>query len=146
MHGRPRNLASDQIRRRYPDYDRIPEMSETELQALGENYADDFVREDRRSFVTIPSASFEDFIASLRSYWELGGGAPSFTVAEVIAVRGQRLVLFRSRIEFDDERSTESLVVLEYDGRMRAKLATMFDADDREAALLELDRRHALTH
>ena len=118
-------------------------MSDAELEVLRENYTDDFVREDRRRLVTIPAASFEEFIESLRTYWELGSGAPSFSVSEVIAVRGERLVLFRSRIAFDDGRSTESLVVLGHDDQMRAEFATMFDPDDHDAALAELDGRHA---
>lgn len=142
MDREPRNLASDRIRERYPEFARLPEMSEAELAAVRTNYADDFVRDDRRRFVAIPAATFDEFIDSLRTYWTLGAGAPSFSVAEVIAVRGDRLVLFRSRIEFEDETRTESLVVLEYDDQMRAKRGTMFDADDRDAALAELDRRH----
>ena len=74
-------------------------------------YADGFVREDRRRFVTIPSANFNDFIESIQTYWELGAGAPTFSVPEIIAVRGERLVLFRSRVAFTNDTATVSLVV-----------------------------------
>ena len=142
MNREPRNLASDRIRERYPQLSRIPEMTGAELEGFRKNYTADFVRDDRRRFVTIPAATFDEFIDSLRAYWELGVGAPRFSVAEVIAVRGDRLVLFRSRIDFDDETSTQSLVVLSFDDQMRAERGTMFDADDHRSALAELDRRH----
>jgi hypothetical protein len=66
-------------------------------------------------------------------------------VPEVIAVRGDHLVLFRSRVEFDEGTATESLVVVADDADMRLRHAVMFDPDDRDdrdRSLAELDRLH----
>ena len=56
-----------------------------------------------------------------------------------MAVRGDRLTLFRSRVGFEDDRSPEFLVGFSYSSDMKAARATMFDLDDRDAALAELD-------
>jgi hypothetical protein len=139
----PRSRASDEVRGRFVALGRIDDMSADEFEKFRERFADDFVRDDRRRIVTLPSATLEDFIGSIRAYWQIGAGAPTFSVAEVIAVRGDRLVLFRTRVEFSDGSATEFLSLDEYDHQMRTKRIISFDVDDRSAALDELERLHA---
>lgn len=139
----PRNLASDEVRVRFRTLGRVGGMTDDELSEFRQGFAEHFVRDDRRRFVTMPAATFDEFIESIRVYWELGAGAPTFSLAEVIAVRGDHLVLFRSHVEFADGTSTEYLSVDEYDQQMRTKRITIFDVDDDVTALGELDRLHA---
>jgi hypothetical protein len=46
-------------------------------------------------------------------------------------------------LSVEDHRSTEILVVYSYSPEMRAARAIMFDLDDADAALTELDLLHA---
>ena len=119
-------------------------MDADEFDEFRARFADDFVREDHRRLITLPSVSFDDFIDSVRAYWEIGSGAPLISVAEVIDVRGDHLVLFRARVEFSDGTATEFLSIDEYDEQMRTKRVISFDADDHAGALDELDRLDAL--
>jgi hypothetical protein len=144
MNGEPSNRASDEARRRFDALRRIGDMTVDELDEFRGYFADDFVREDRRRVVTLPSLGLDDFLESVRAYWEIGGGVPIFSVAEVIDVRGEHLVLLRARVEFSDGTATEFLSVDEYDEQMRTKRVISFDVDDVAGAHAELDRRRAL--
>jgi hypothetical protein len=117
-------------------------MDESEMRRFRQGMADDFVRVDRRRLVAVPDSDKDDWFESMQAYWELGRGTPSFQVAEVLAVRGERLVLFRSRIEFSDSTGTEMLVVSEFADDMRSRRSVMFDADNLDDALAELERLH----
>lgn len=127
----------------FPLFSRLGDMDESELRRWKRGMADDFVRVDRRRVVAVPNSDRDDWFESLQAYWNLGKGAPSFRVAEVLAVRGERLVLFRGRIEYIDGTATEMLIVNALAVEMRPLRSVMFDVDDLESALAELDRLHA---
>ena len=106
-------------------------------------FAEGFLREDRRHFITVPTVGVEGLLESFRAYWDLGVGAPTFVVAEVHAVRGERLVLFRGRAEFAEGQATESLVLVMFSSEMKVARTVLFDLDDLDSALAELERMHA---
>jgi hypothetical protein len=143
VEGEPRNAASDRMRAVFPLFSRLGDMDESELRQWKSGMADDFVRVDRRRVVAVPDSDRDDWFESMQAYWNLGKGTPSFQVAEVIAVRGERLVLFRSRIEYADGTATEMLIVNALADDMRPQRSVMFDVDDLEGAFVELDRLHA---
>lgn len=124
----------------FPVISRLRDMNELELRQFRSGKADDFARIDRRRFVAVPDSDRDDWFESMQAYWNLGKGAASFRVAEVLAVRGERLVLFRARDEYDDGTATEMLIVNALAADMRTQRSVMFDVDDVEGALTELDR------
>jgi hypothetical protein len=123
--------------------DRLRDMDDSELLRFRSRFTDDFVREDRRRLIAVPDSDRNDWFDSISAYWDLGKGAPSFTVAEVLAVRGERLVLFRARVEYVDGSETEILIVYGLSADMRGQRAVMFDVENLDAAFAELDRLHA---
>lgn len=141
--GEPRNLASDRIRGTFPMMNRLRDMDDSELLRFRSRFADDFVREDRRRLIGVPDSDRDDWFESILAYWDLGKGAPSFRVAEVLAVRGDRLVLFRSHVGYEDGSAIEQLIVYGLSADMRVRHAVMFDVDNLDAAFAELDRLHA---
>jgi len=52
-------------------------------------------------------------------------------------------VLFRGRAEYAEGQATESLVLLVCSSEMKVARAVLFDLDDLDGALVELERRHA---
>ena len=119
---------------------RLRELDDSEMTEYRARFADDFVREDRRRLVGVPSSNREEWFESIQAYWKLGKGPPTFSVAEVLAVRGERLALYLARVEYEQGPATEMLIVFALSGDMKAQRSVMFDADDVGAALAELDR------
>lgn len=73
----------------------------------------------------------------------MSGGAPTFGLVEILAVRGDRLVLGRGTVRYD-EIATEMLSLCQWDTTVsKAERLVQFDLDDLDAALYELDRLHA---
>lgn len=138
----PQNAASEMIRALYPTLGQLADAAPGELQEAHELFADGFLREDRRRFITVPTVGVKGLFESFQAYWDLGVGAPTFTVAEVHAVRGDRFVLFRGRAEFAEGQATESLVLVAFSSEMKVARAVLFDLDDLDGALDELERLH----
>lgn len=143
MGDEPQNAASDLIRAVYPTLGRLAGAAPGDLQEVHEIFAEGFLREDRRHFITVPTVGVEGLLEGFRAYWDLGVGAPTFVVAEVQAVRGDRLVLFRGRVEFGGGQATESLILVVFSSEMKVARAVLFDLDDLDGALVELERLHA---
>ncbi len=89
--------------------------------------------------MTIRTADPDQLFDSLLMYWDVGAGPPTFSVPEFVAVRVDRAVLFRSRVACDDGKSTESLVAMVYSPERKRARAVMFEPDDLDSALAELD-------
>ena len=89
------------------------------------------------------STGREAAIAEVQAVADLGAKRRAMTV---IAIRGQRLALIRSRFSNGDLRPEvfhiESLTIVEIDGDDRVAAHIMFDPDDLEAAFEELDARY----
>jgi DNA-binding SARP family transcriptional activator len=112
--------------------------------ALSELVADDICTDDRRRVVNAGLQSGREAVmAEILSFVELGAVAMSF---DVIATRGDRLILNRSRIEAWDQRNdlldTEVVEVIEVDAVERLVRRVLFDSDDIERAFDELDARY----
>lgn len=112
--------------------------------AMGEILADDIAADDRRRVVNAGIRRGRDAkIADMRATADLGTTKGSSTV---IAIRGERLALVRIRLSGRDQRpdafQTEMLGIVEVnaDNRMTARI--LFDPDDFNAAIAELDTRY----
>lgn len=135
--GEPRNAASDLTRLL------MPRLSDSEfLDAWPDRSTDGFAMQDRRRLVGLPTVDVYGFMDRLRDLYSLDAGAPEFSVEEVIAVRGKRSAVFRSRTAFPlREIYTDSIMLIRYDRPVwRTELLVQFDDDDVDSAIVELDR------
>lgn len=133
----PQNRASERLRDDSPKYGDITFLR-TQARAL---LADHFVREDRRSIVSLPETDADGWIAQVLALHDLGSGSPRIWVDEVVAVRGERLVLYRVCIEYPDALAHRMLAISQFDARIDlVERFVTFDPDDVDAAIHELDR------
>lgn len=112
--------------------------------AMSELLADDASTEDRRRVVNAGNQHGRDVdVATMRALADLG---VAHIASTVIATRGERLALTRSRMMGHDQRPdafyTEALTVLEIDAENRSATKVVFDPDDIDAAFAELDARY----
>lgn len=119
-------------------------FSSRDWDAIADGLANNAITDDRRRVVSAGRRCGRDsVIADLRAI--AGLGATSIE-SNALAVRGDRLVLNKTRFSGGDTRSerfdAEALVLVETDcdGRMTAHIA--FDIDDVDAAFAELDARY----
>ena len=111
---------------------------------FAEILADDISTEDRRRVVNAGIRQDRDAeIKDFRSAADLG---VTNATSDVIATRGERLVLIRSRLSRSDEEPesfhVELLWVVEIDADDRIAAWVTFDPDDFSAAIAELDTRY----
>ena len=110
--------------------------------AIASILADDFCSDDRRRVTGAGTRRGRDAeIENMRVVADLGA---NITV-EVIATRGDRLVLTRARFSFDQQQQgfvaeVLSLVETDLDGRIATVI--LLDVDDFDAAIAELDARY----
>lgn len=118
--------------------------------AMAETVADDYVGIDHRRVVGAEiQHGRDDVIRDLRAAAEVG-----FTISMVsaIAIRGERLVLARSRAVGRDPGAVQNdaLNVVEVDADARIARVVSYDLEDFDAAIAELDARYfvgeAVTH
>ena len=112
--------------------------------AMGEILADDISADDRRRVVNAGIRHGRDAkIADMRATADLGTKNGTSTV---IAIRGQRLALVRIRLSGRDQRPdafhTEMLGIVEINADNRMAARVLFDLDDFDAAIKELDARY----
>ncbi|AGB23747.1 putative ATPase [Mycobacterium sp. JS623] len=112
--------------------------------ALTGMLADDYYVDDRRHVVSDVLRQGRDVaLASMRAMADVGVES---TTVDVIATRGARLVLIRTRWSGHDHRSddfhTEVLAIVEVEANNRMAACVMFDRDDFDAAFEELDARY----
>ena len=100
-------------------------------------FADDYLRIDRRSVVSMPTQGPEG-IYNFAVIADLGITAIDF---EPIAVRGDRCSLSRRTYRYEHGDTSTLLVLGEANELGEATLAIYFDEDDIEAAIDELDAR-----
>jgi hypothetical protein len=102
-------------------------------------YTDDWTQDDRRSVVSMP-LDHEQSVASQRIIFDGGG---EFIKREVVAIRGQRCAVFRTTLHVPSPEAVYStLVVTRTDERGLTAESVVFDTDDVDAALAELDRMY----
>jgi class 3 adenylate cyclase len=112
--------------------------------ARAELLAEDCSVDDRRRVVNAGIQRGRDAdIANMRAIAAVGVANIALTT---IATRGERLALSRARMSGRDQRPeafyTETLAILEIDTNNRAVAQVVFDPDDIDAALAELDARY----
>ena len=110
---------------------------------MAEIFADDICLYDRRPVVGVDFVGRDATIANMRASADTGVKNVTSTA---IAIRGSRLTLHRVLINGRDNRPeafrTEALVIGEVDAQNRTIAFVMFDLDDIDAALDELDARY----
>jgi DNA-binding SARP family transcriptional activator len=134
---RPENAASRMYERFKACY------ASRDLDGLGKIIAADVCTDDCRRVVNAGFQSGrEAVLAEILSFVELGALAMSF---DVLATRGDRLILNRSRIQAWDQRNapidTEIIEIIEIDVDEHLARRVVFDTDDIEGAFTELDAR-----
>ncbi|MBE1548486.1 class 3 adenylate cyclase [Mycobacterium sp. OAS707] len=112
--------------------------------AMAKMLADDTSVEDRRRVVNAETLRGRDVeIANLRAIAQLGSQS---VTALVIATRGERLALTRTRFAGGDQRPdafcTDALVIVGIDANELITARVAFDLDDIDAAFEELDARY----
>ena len=112
--------------------------------AMTELLAEDTSTDDRRRVVNAGIQHGRDVdVATMRALADLG---VAHIASTVIATRGERLALTRSRMSGRDQRPdafyTEALSILEIDADNRGAAKVVFDPDDIDSAIKELDARY----
>ena len=138
----PSNTATELARVGIAWLNSLSEFGVAERSRLRTGHTDDYVGEDRRKLIGMPAAGRDELVEQIASYWNLGAGAPEFSMDEVLAVRGDRLVLFRFRICYGPAYETSTLLLAGYTTDGRRCRAIQFDVEDLEVAVAELDRLH----
>src|SRR5277367_1443966 len=112
--------------------------------AMTELLAADSSTDDRRRDVNAGNQHGRDVdVATMRALADLG---VAHIASTVIATRGERLALTRFRMSGRDQRPdafyTEALSILEIDADNRGSAKVVFDPDDIDSAIKELDARY----
>jgi ketosteroid isomerase-like protein len=119
-------------------------FNERDWDAAERVYAGDVVFEDKRPGLNTVVRGRDAQIEQLRVMAELGTQEAGRT--EILAVRGERLVLFRAAWSVTDEEGSvheiETLLVQEIDETGRICALTVFAPDDVDGATAELELRH----
>lgn len=103
-------------------------------------FVPDFELHDRRAGLQTALVGFEQHAEHLRVIVDMLGD-DAFEVHEVIAQRGDYLTLVREGV--DGNFQIETLALIEVDSVGRNRYCCIFDVDDHEAAMAELDARYA---
>jgi hypothetical protein len=111
--------------------------------AFGALFSADSVFEDRRRGMAWEIRGRDNRVRNVRVLGEDLGAA--VTAWAPLAVRGERLGLFRIVFGSEGETVTELLQIDEYDEDGLLAVTITFDADDLDAAFAELDERYAAT-
>ena len=141
MSDEPANTASELMRATFAvlnDFESPPH------EMIRSSFTDDFVYEDRRRGAIFPVMGAELATEALASIWDTGAGRPRFSVPEILAVRGQRLVAARLVVDYDIGFTLEAIQMLQLDATVtRVQRAFDFDVDDVDTVIAELDRLHS---
>lgn len=109
----------------------------------------DFEYEDRRTRrgVNFGRLKASDMDAYSASGWGLAEGRLQQSVAEVVALRGQRCAAFVEVVDYGNDNVVEAITCCRLDADLRRiERLVILDVDERDAALAVLDRMHAETN
>ncbi|OKH85135.1 hypothetical protein EB75_00785 [Mycobacterium sp. ST-F2] len=139
VQARPLENAATRANDRFTRY-----FADRDWSSLAGLYADGVVHDDRRAVVGTGLLSGRDAVmANMRVTAELG---VTQTRSHVIATRGQRLVLVVADLQVNGEGpepfSATILTVAELDADEQVAAFIVFDSNDLEAAVTELDARY----
>jgi hypothetical protein len=105
-------------------------------------FVEDFVLDDRRRLVGTGPLNRDELRRSAELNWELGGGA--IQRVEVFAVRSERGAACERFTNYANRTSAACIDVYYFNERVsRVQRWTIFDHDQKQDALVELDRLHA---
>ena len=111
--------------------------------ALASMLADDMINDDRRRIVNAGIRRGRDLeVANMRTLSDLG---VTNITSTVIATRGERLLLRRTRFSLDqgpEDFHGDLLCIVELDAENRIATRVLFDPDEFDAAFEELDARY----
>nr|WP_232065058.1 BTAD domain-containing putative transcriptional regulator [Mycobacterium cookii] len=118
-------------------------ISTRDWEALAQDFADDYCLDDRRRVVNAGVMHGRDAGAENTRVAAEVGLLTNFT-STIIASRGERLTLERFHASGADPESiqNEALNIVEIDADERIAAVVMFDVDDIDAAIAELDARY----
>jgi len=121
---------------------REPDFIARELRTL---LTDDFVRVDHRRLVGVPGAVGPDeYVEQQLSFAEPGTERPTPELLGVLGTRGNRCVATRSRVVYLNGTASDMITVRAFDAAVeKCARLVIFDADEVDSALQELDRLHA---
>ena len=131
-----KNKAALVIERFYPRF------AARDWDAIAQAAADNYVLEDRRRMVNIGIRRGRD--AGMRELLATADVGFGMILLGIVATRGERLVLTRVRASGPDPATVQNdaLNVIEIDSDEKAAAAVVFDVDDFDAAIAELDARY----
>lgn len=133
----PRTAAVDAV----AEFLMMLEDHERSLSEWNRWFTDEFVREDRRDLIAMPTADAPTFQQQHLAWFEMGDENVNFELAEVVAVFGERLALTRTRIGYSSGFPVELLSVSQWNEKIdRVQKIVQFDGDDLDGALQELNR------
>ena len=131
--------AASRVYERLQDY-----FGASDTDALTRNPGDNISHDDRRRVVNSGLRQGRD--AVMDEFSALAAIGVTNHTSDVIATRGEHLVLSRARTSGRDQRAeafhVEVLDVVEIDAEERFTARVVFDADDLDAAFEELDARY----
>lgn len=107
-------------------------------------FAEDFVFDDRRAGgVNYGELDATSQFRGIEEFWMLGS-QPHFSIVEVIAVRGERCAAYIEQVAWvEADMFMEAIMVMKFDPALdRWQRWVVFDPDDRDAAIAEVDRLH----
>ena len=131
--------AASQVTERYSAH-----FAARDWDALAKVVADDIVTDDRRRVANAGIRHGRDAdIANLQAAADIG---ITYLASVVIAARGEHLILTRARASVGDDESgefiAETLGVVEINFHSQVAAMVVFEVDDFESALAELDARY----
>lgn len=141
MGDEPRNSASDLA---YTAM-RLANDRETAMSAdAAASAAPTFRRIDRRRVGALPDLDFDGYIESLVALEEIVGCWVTTHIEEIVAVRGERLVVARGRVKAGELGEIPYVLLGMIDEALeRGELMCVYDPEDVHLALAEMDRLHA---
>jgi hypothetical protein len=136
----PRNSAVDAV----VEFLTVLESHERSLTEWDRWFTHDFVREDRRQLIRMPTADAATFLQQHLAWFETGDEDMSFEMTGVVAAFGDRLALTRTRIAYSSGFPVDMLSLSQWTEETdRLQKLVQFDSDDMAEALRELDRLRA---
>src|SRR6185295_16309826 len=121
----------------------LKHLAARDWDAVAQDFAEDYYNDDRRRVVNGGVRRGRDAaVEDLRVAADIG--LSTNMMADVIATRGERLILTHFRVWGVDHDAVQFdlLQVVEYDADERVAAAVIFDLDDFDAAIAELDTRY----
>ena len=110
---------------------------------VARTFAPGFVRRDRRKVIAQPPADAAGYIASIVELEQITGTFQSYEMQEPVGIRGERLCALRLIGHFGADEMDMIVVVQSDVTGERVEQLILYDPEDIDDALAELDRLYA---